>query len=61
MRVIVDRSNIEREHKCKRCGSVYAYTPKDVSFLLGMICCPLCHNWEQPTFWDKIVKSKENK
>lgn len=55
MRVI--KENIkEKMHKCKYCGSIYAYTTKDIDYDWSpTMRCPVCKGTNIPSMFDKKV------
>ena len=56
MRVIQENME-ERIHKCKHCGSVYAYTPKDIDYFWSPTMeCPICKATNNTSIFDRKVK-----
>lgn len=57
MRVIKEGLLVEKQKKCSRCGTIFAYTKKDVDFrLYATVSCPICGNMEEISMFDKKVK-----
>ena len=56
MRVIKE-NNVERQVKCKNCGSLIGYLGKDVhSFIYRTICCLVCKEIIHVSKYDKKVR-----
>lgn len=56
MRIIEKRLQ-EKIHKCGYCGTVYAYTSKDIDYSWEpSMKCPVCKSYNTPSIFDRKVK-----
>jgi len=53
---IIKENNTEKIHKCEKCKSLFAYKGSDKTFIFGMLECPVCGKYNEPSIFDKKVK-----
>ena len=55
---IIKENKIEKEHKCINCKSIFAYKESDKTSIFGVLECPVCGKYNEPSIFDKKVKEK---